>query len=97
MIAQVLTSKGPAGPMSDELRKFIEETQSGARTQDGVEGQVSILDPDTGEGMAIILFRDQAALDAFQAYAKQKIAEAEGSQGIEIPAGRVYTEVIAAL
>ena len=96
MIAQVLPSKGPTGPMSDEMRKFVEETMSGARTHDGVEGQVSIMDPATGEGMAIILCRDQAALDAFQAYTKEKIAEA-GEHGVEVPAGRVYTEVIAAL
>ncbi len=97
MIAQVLTTKGPAGPMPDELRKFTEETQSEARTRDGVEGQVSMADPATGEGMTIILFRDQAALDAFQAYAKEKIAEAEGFDGVEVPAGRAYSEVIAAL
>ena len=77
MIAQVHTSKIPAGPLSAEMRKFSEEALSEARTHDGVEGNVSSFDPATGDVLVIALFRDQAALDAFQEFSKEKIAEAE--------------------
>jgi hypothetical protein len=97
MIAQVHTSTGPAGPMSDELRKFAEEALSEARTHDGVEGNFFIADPATGESMAIALFRDQAALDAFQSFSKEKIAAAEAVEGGQVGPGRVYSEVIAVL
>jgi hypothetical protein len=49
MIAQVWTFKGPTGPISKEARKFVEEAHSQARTRDGVEGSLSILDPATGD------------------------------------------------
>ncbi len=95
MIAQVFTSKAPAGQMSDELRKFTDDALAEARTHEGVEGSLSISDPATGESMTTILFRDQAALDAYQAWSREKIAEAEEFVG-EV-ASRVYSEVITAL
>jgi hypothetical protein len=71
---------------------------SEAKTQDGVEGSMSVSDPATGELLTIILFRDQGALDAYQAFANEKIAEAK-DVGFDVPApaGRVYSEVIAFL
>jgi hypothetical protein len=96
MIAQVVTGKVPAGPVSDEMRKWVEETLSGARTHDGVEGNLVLGDPATGESLAIALLRDQAALDAYQAYSKEKSAEA-GELGVEVGPVRVYSEVIAFL
>ncbi len=97
MIAQVFTTKAPAGPIPNEMRKFVEDALAEARTHDGVEGAFSIWDPATGESLAISLFRDQAALDAFQAFSNEKIAEAGGFEGVEVPAGRIYSEVIGAL
>ncbi len=98
MIAQVWTGRLPAGPVSDEMRKFAEETLSEARTHDGVEGNLVLNDPATGETVSIALFRDQAALDAFQAYSKEKSAAAEEISGGEVGReGRVYPEVIAVL
>jgi len=44
-----------------------------------------------------ILFRDHAALDAYQAWAKQKVAESEQLGSGEVSAGRVYADVIAYL
>ncbi len=97
MIAQVFTSKLAAGPMSDEMRKWIENVFSEARSHDGLEGHLAISDPATGEGMSIILFRDQAALDAYEAFSKEKTSEAEKLTGGQAGGSRVYSEVIAAL
>ena len=97
MIAQVWPSTAAAGPLSVEARKFTEEALSEARTRDGVEGVIAMTDPATGESLSITLFRDQAALDAFEAFAKAKIAETSEGFGDEIGVGRVYSEVIAIL
>jgi hypothetical protein len=96
MIAQVWTAKVPAGPIPDERRKWAEDALSEAKTHDGVEGSISVSDPASGESLTIVLFRDQAALDAYQAFSNEKIAEA-GELGGETGAGRLYSEVIAAL
>ena len=48
--------------------------------------------------LVINLFRDRAAMDAFQAYSNAKIAEVEAmNPGFKVPAGDVYPEVIALL
>jgi hypothetical protein len=96
MIAQVFTCKIPLDQITDETRKAGEEALAEARAYDGVEGALSVLDPATGDYLAINLFRDQAALDAIQAFSKQKIAEGQ-EIGAEVTAIRVYSEVIANL
>ena len=96
MIAQVFTGKVAPGPMPDERRKWAEDALSEAKTQDGVEGSISVSDPATGEVLTIILFRDQGALDAYQAFSNEKIAEAKNI-GFEGVAARVYSEGIAFL
>jgi len=83
--------------MPDELRKFGEEALSEARRRDGVEGTLLVRDPGTGEMVTTILFRDQAALNAYQAWAKEKVAESEQLGSGEVSAGRVYADVIAYL
>ena len=98
MIAQVFTSKVPAGPISDEAREWVENLFSEARTHDGLEAHLSLRDPATGEAMTIAVFRDQAAMDAYQAFSKEKTAEAQKVlPGGAVPTGRVYSEVIATL
>jgi hypothetical protein len=98
MIAQVHTGKGTPGAVpSDEQRKFVEDALAQGRAQDGCEATISLADPKTGEALVINLFRDEAALEAFQAYSKQKIAEAEEMGGGEVSPGRVYPDVIALL
>ena len=77
MIAQVFETTGPVGPQADELRKFSEEALAQGRKIDGNEGTLSLVDPTTGKGLVTNLFRDQAAMDAFQAYSNEKIVEAE--------------------
>jgi hypothetical protein len=96
MIAQVVSGTVAAGPLSDEMHKFTETAFSEARKRDGVEGCLTVFDPATGELLNIMLFRDQTALNAFQAFSKEKIVEA-GELGAEVAANRVYSEVIAAL
>jgi hypothetical protein len=97
MIAQVVSGTVAAGPLSDEMHKFTESAFSEARKRDGVEGCLTVFDPATGELLNIMLFRDQAALNAFQAFSQEKIVEATGELGAEVAANRVYSEVIAAL
>jgi hypothetical protein len=97
MIAQVFETTGPTGPPTDEFRKFSEDALGQGRAMDGCEGTINLTDPSTGKGLVINLFRDQAAMDAFQAYSSKKIAEAEKLTGAKVPAPDVYTEVIALL
>jgi hypothetical protein len=97
MIAQVWTSTGPAGPESDEMHKFVSDVLTEARGFDGCEAIVTLRDPTTGEAMAINLFRDQAAMDAFQKVSDERKAEAEKVGGGKIAAPRVFTEVDARL
>ena len=97
MIAQVFATSGPAGPQTDEMRKWAEDALGQGRKADGNEGTLSLVDPTTGKGLVINLFRDQAAMDAFQAYSNEKIAESEKLTGVKVPAPDVYSEVIALL
>jgi len=79
------------------MRTFLEAAISEARAFDGCEGVVAMRDPLTGESLAINLFRDQAAMDAWQALSDRQRVEGERIEG---PAGattRVYTEVMARL
>ena len=98
MIAQVHTSSGAPAPTppSDEMRKFVEDALAEGRAQDGCEATIALADPATGDTLIVNLFRDEAALEAFQGYSKQKIAEAEG-MGAKVAPGRIYSDVIALL
>ena len=97
MIAQVFETTGPTGEPTEEFRKFAEDALGQGRAMDGCEATLSLINPNTGKGLVINLFRDQAAMDAFQAYSNAKIAEAEKLTGTKVPAPDVYTEVIALL
>ena len=96
MIAQVFTTKIDAGPLSDDTRKYVIETMTQARQADGCEAIINLDDPATGEGLVITLFRDQAALDAFDTLRQKLTAEAEETLSVEIAAPRVYSEVLQA-
>ena len=98
MIAQVFETTGEAGEPTDEFRKFAEDTLAEGRKHDGVEATIQLLDPANGKTLVINIFRDRAALDTFQTYSNEKIAEVEAmNPGFKIPAGDVYPEVIALL
>src|ERR1700730_17107781 len=66
MIAQVVMATAPT-PITDEARKAAADMGSQARQSDGCEGILTLVDPTTGEAVQINLFRDRAALDAFEA------------------------------
>jgi hypothetical protein len=83
--------------MSDEARSYTEAAVSEGRALDGVEGVLTMSDPATGDALSITLFRDQAALDAYQAFSREKVAEIGEEFGEEVEAPRVYSEVIVAL
>jgi hypothetical protein len=89
VIAQVHTTSVPT-PMTDEMQKEIEVITAQARKADGCEGILILGDPATGEGLAINLFRDQAAADAFDAQRKKLIKEAEQDLGGNVSAPRIY-------
>jgi hypothetical protein len=98
MIAQVFDTTGETGEPTDEFRKFAEEAMAEGRKHDGVEASISLGDPATGRNLVINLFRDRAAMDAFQAYSNAKIAEVEKlNPGVKVATPDVYTEVIALL
>jgi hypothetical protein len=83
--------------MSAEMRKFSEGAIAEALPHGGVKGNMTCTDPATGESLSIVLFRDQAALDAFKAFSDEKIAAAGDVGAAVVGARRVYSEVIAAL
>ena len=97
MIAHVYTHTRPAGPDADEMRTFLEAAISQARAFDGCEGVVAKRDPITGDSLAVNLFRDQAAIDAWQTFANEQRVEGEKFEAPIVPATRVYTDVIARL
>mgnify|MGYP001811930200 CR=1 FL=1 len=97
MIAQVWTITGQPGGQSDEEREWTQRVLDEAVSRDGVEANVVLGDPTTGQELAITFFRDQAALDAFEEFSSQKAAESEerSGGGLELTA-HVYTDVMAA-
>ena len=98
MIAQVFDQTGEPGEQTDEFKKFTEEALAEGRKHDGVEAILSLADPATGRLIHINVFRDQAAMDAFQAYSNAKIAEVEKiTPGLKVATPDIYTEVIALL
>ena len=77
MIAQVFETTGTAGEPTDEFRKFAEEALAEGRKHDGVEGTIQLLDPANGKTLVINLFRDRAAMDAFQAYSTRRLRKSK--------------------
>jgi hypothetical protein len=94
MIAQVLTTAVDM-PITDEMRKFIAEATAQARKADGCEAVITLADATTGEGLSITLFRDQAAVDAFDSL-RQTLTNQADEMGAKVSVPRVY-EVLANL
>ena len=57
-------------------------------SRDGVEGSINLVNPATGRNLVIIVFRDRATMDAYQAYSNAKIAEAEKLTGAKVASAR---------
>jgi hypothetical protein len=96
MIAVVHNTKSAPGGMTAEMRKFAEDAIAQARSFDGCEAVISASDPGTGDSVTVNVFRDEAAMRAFQEMERKLIAEA-GTLGAEVDAGRTYSDVIARL
>ncbi len=95
MIAQVLTTSASV-PFTDDTRTFIAEVTAKARQADGCEGIVVLIDPNTGNGLAINMFRDEAAAHAFDARRQELTKEAEEQVGARVGEPQLY-EVFANL
>jgi len=59
------------------------------RKRDGIEGLLALVDRVSGESQSIVLFRDQAAMDGYEAYSREKAAEV----GADVT-GRIYSKVM---
>jgi hypothetical protein len=95
MIAQVLNTSAPV-PFTDETRTFIAEVTAKARRADGCEGILVLVDPNTGNGLAINMFRDEAAAHAFDARRQELTKEAQEHVGATVGEPQHY-EVFANL
>lgn len=93
MIAQVLTIEVPV-PFTDDVRRYIESRVAEGRKADGCEGIVVLGDPTTGEGLAINLLRDQAAVDAIQALRVAHSTDAERDVGAKVSEPRFYEVLV---
>jgi len=73
---------------------FTAEQAQGLRdrfgSQEGLEQHLFLVDRETGEGLAVVLFRDRAALEAMQQNQAQNIGEAERISGAEVATTRNY-------
>ncbi|MCU1344508.1 MAG: hypothetical protein JWL70_774 [Acidimicrobiia bacterium] len=89
MLATVQTVKVPT-PITDELRRQADTLSAEARGAEGLESMLTVVDPGTGEGFTINVFRDQASLDSFQALAERLTKEAETGSNASVSAARTY-------
>ena len=77
-------------PFTDETRAYIAEVAAKARQADGCEGIVVLIDPSTGNGLTINLFRDEAAADAFDALRRELTKEATTKVGASVGQPELY-------
>jgi hypothetical protein len=76
------------------MRQYVVDTSAQVPQAEGCEGILILGDPNTGKGLAITLFRDQAALDAFDAVRQRLTTEAVQHLSATVTEPQVY-EVIA--
>jgi hypothetical protein len=82
-IARVLHGSGLRAEPTPEIEKVIETTKA----QDGCQGIYALIN-NQGEGMAILVFRDQEALDAAE---EQLAANREIMKGVGVAVSSVKT------
>jgi hypothetical protein len=94
MIAQVFRmGPPPAGAQqgSEEAQQFAQDAAKRQRDVDGCEGIFMMSDPSTGEGLAVTLWRDEAAMKAAAAYQEEEISSAKKlNPSMVVPAPTVY-------
>jgi len=86
MIA-VVTSSSNAGSLTAGQAQALRERFG---SEEGLEQHLFLVDRDTGEGLAITLFRDRAARDKMQQNQAQNLAEAEDISGVKASTTRTY-------
>lgn len=96
MIAQVTVTKLSRGLTDDEY-KAAEEMMRQSVAIDGCEGAIDMTDPSTGDSVTVVLFRDQAALEAFQAFRAEKLAEFGDILEYTLLSSHVYPDVLAVI
>jgi quinol monooxygenase YgiN len=92
MLARVTTFARPGGIDSATL-DFAQQGLNETRKQEGCEGVWAVADSATGETIAVVLFRDQAALDASRAL-QARFLEAAPTMGITVGEAKVYDTVV---
>jgi len=95
MIAQVFQMPPPQAELQQaEVEEATRWAQGAAKRQrdvDGCEGIFMMANPATGEGLAVTLWRDEAAMKAAAGFQDEEIARAKAQPGgVEVPAPTVY-------
>ena len=75
MIAQVFTLSGPPPGEATALGAAAEAAMKETREADGCEGLYLLASREGGEGFAIVLWRDEAALNAMRKREEEHIEE----------------------
>ena len=75
MIAQVFTLSGPPAGQTPELGKAAQAAMKETRDADGCEGLYLLSSRAGGDGFAIVLWRDEAALDAMSKREEEHLDE----------------------
>ena len=94
MIAQVFTVGAPA-EITPEDSKYVQDLMEEARSREGCEG-IYTLAADDGHGLAIVLWRDRAALEAVSEQ-QQRDNQDLMAHGVPDPGPGTVYEVVAAL
>ena len=95
MIAQVFQMPPPRAELQEadveEATRFAQDAAKRQRDVDGCEGIFMMANPSTGEGLAVTLWRDEAAMKAAASFQEEEIASAKAQNpGMDVPAPTVY-------
>src|ERR1700693_5597884 len=94
MYARVLRLTGSAEKIDDGVENYKSRVAPALRDQDGYGGARLLVNRETGAGMSITFWRDEAASRAsFEALASLR-AEASSRSGAETPKTKVYEAVV---
>ena len=75
MIAQVFTLPSPPEGVAPDLGPAAQAAMKETRNADGCEGLYMLASRDRGDGFAIVLWRDEAALKAMQKREEEHLEE----------------------
>jgi heme-degrading monooxygenase HmoA len=97
MIAQVFTLSGPPPGDAPALGAAAQAAMKETRDADGCEGLYLLASRDGGDGFAIVLWRDEAALSAMRKREEEHLDEirAESPNLPPVPQPKLYDVVTA--